>query len=337
MAWCWFNATVSKPRHVGIHLKHNAMKNKILKLSNPCNERWENMKPNERGSYCDLCSKNVIDFTKLNQIEISEIMKKSGNRICARLTHSQLNSPLLNLENNFDLNFPKSKVAAGLILATSLTIGQTLHAENHSIKTEFIQSSDSIRNSKKEKSTSIPSEPKLDDIIIFKGKITSKDLKKPVENAKITFVTSQKILNTYTSIEGTFSIEIPTSLIDDDNVIRVSYYDIKEKRDNEMFFGYETKDYILTKDELKINFSIEAEPEVLYLGGIRAYSEKRKPVVLSNGVEIKYREFVKAQTGEKSSCSLENKDYLYFDSKFAIAIYGEKAKDGLYILTNKTE
>lgn len=104
-----------------------------------------------------------------------------------------------------------------------------------------------------------------------------------------------------------------------------------------MFFGYETKDYILTKDELKINFSIEAEPEVLYLGGIRAYSEKRKPIVLSNGVEIKYREFVKAQMGEKSSCSLENKDYLYFDSKFAIAIYGEKAKGGLYILTNKTE
>lgn len=313
------------------------MKNKILKLDNPCNEKWEDMKPNERGSYCDLCSKNVIDFTKLNQIEISEIMKKSGNRICARLTHSQLNSPLLNLETNFDLNFPKSKAVAGLILATSLTMGQTLHAENQTIKTEFVQSSDSIVNSKKEKSTSKPNEPKLDDTIIFKGKITSEDLKKPVENAKITLVTSQKILSVYTSKDGTFSIEIPTILIDDDNVIRVSYYDIKEKRENEMFSGYEIKDYILSKAELKTNFLIEAKPEVLYLGGIGAYSEKRKPIVLSNGVEIKYREFVKAQMGEKSSCSLENKDYLYFDSKFAIAIYGKKAKDGLYILTNKTE
>ncbi|WP_378172577.1 hypothetical protein [Aquimarina sp. SS2-1] len=313
------------------------MKNKILKLDNPCNEKWENMKPNEKGSYCDLCSKNVVDFTKLNQIEISEIMKKSGNRICARLTYSQLNSPLLNIENSLDLNFPKSKVAAGLIIATSLTIGQTLHAENQTIKTEFFQSSDSKVDSKKEKIASKPSEPKLDDIIIFKGTVTSEDLKKPVENAKITLVTSQKILNVYTSKGGTFSIEIPISLIDDDNVIRVSYYDVKEKRENEMFFGYETKDYILSKEELKTNFSIEAEPEVLYLGGIGAYSEKRKPIVLSNGVEIKYREFVKAQMGEKSSCSLENKDYLYFDSKFAIAIYGNKAKDGLYILTNKTE
>lgn len=313
------------------------MKNKILKLDNPCNEKWENMKPNERGSYCDLCSKNVIDFTKLNEIEISEIMKKSGNRICARLTHSQLNSPLLNLENNFDLNFPKSKVAAGLILATSLTIGQTSHAENSMVKTEFVQNSDSKLDTTEEKSNSKPNEPKLNDTIVFNGQITSEDLKKPVENAKITLVTSQKILNAYTSTDGTFSIEIPTSLIDDDNVIRVSYYDVKEKRENEMFFGYETKDYILTKKELKTAFSIEAEPEVLYLGGIGAYSKKRKPIVLSNGVEIKYREFVKAQMGEKSSCSLENKDYLYFDSKFAVAIYGKKAKDGLYILTNKTE
>ncbi|WP_346883964.1 hypothetical protein [uncultured Algibacter sp.] len=313
------------------------MKNKILKLDNPCNEKWENMKPNEKGNYCDLCTKNVIDFTKLNQIQISEIMKKSGSKICARVTHSQLNSPLMNLENNFDLNFSNSKAAAGLILATSLTFGQTSHAESQSIKTEFIQSSDSIVNSKKEKSTSKPSELKLDKLIVFKGKITSEDLKKPVENAKITLVTSQKILNAYSSTDGTFSIEIPASLIDDDNVIRVSYYDVKEKRENEMFFGYETKDYILSKEELKTNFSIEAEPEVLYLGGIGAYSEKRKPIVLSNGVETKYREFVKAQMGEKSSCSLENKDYLYFDSKFAIAIYGKKAKDGLYILTNKTE
>ncbi|WP_343914566.1 hypothetical protein [Aquimarina litoralis] len=315
------------------------MKNKISKLDNPCDEKWENMKPNEGGSYCDLCSKNVIDFTKLNQVEISEIMKKSGNRICARLTYSQLNSPLLNLDNNLNLNlnFPTSKLAASLILTTSLTIGQTLHAKNQNIKTEFVQSSNSIVNSKEKKSPSKPSEPKSDDIIIFKGKIISKDLKKPVENAKITLVTLQKILNVYTSIDGTFSIEIPIGLVDDDNVIRVSYYDVKETRGNKMFFGYETMDYVLSKKELKTNFSIEAKPEVLYLGGIGAYHEKRKPIVLSNGAEIKYREFVKAQMGEKSSCSLKNKDFLYFDSEFAMAIYGKKAKDGLYILTDKTE
>lgn len=294
----------------------------------------EGMKPNEIGRYCDLCSKNVVDFTRLNQIEISEIMKKSENRICARLTHSQLNSPLLHLDNNFELSIPKSKVAAGLMLATSLTIGQTSYAENYSIKTELIQSYDSILNSKKEK-LNTNSNLKLIDIIVFKGKVTSEDLKKPLENAKVTLVTLQKIFDTYTSKDGTFSLEIPTSLIDNNNVIRVSYNDIKEKRKNEMFFGYETKDYILSKKELETNFSIEARPEMLYRGGVGAYSEKRSPIVLSNGIEIPYREFIRAQSGKKSSCSLSNKNYLYFDQKFAIAIYGKKAKDGLYILIDK--
>lgn len=93
-----------------------------------------------------------------------------------------------------------------------------------------------------------------------------------------------------------------------------------------MFFGYETKDYILPKEELKTDFSIAAEPEVLYLGEIGAYFEKRKPIILSNGIEIKYREFVKAQVGKKSSCSLENKDYLYFDQSLQLLSMEKRQK-----------
>ncbi len=165
------------------------MKNKYLKLETPCNEKWEHMTPNEKGSYCDLCSKNVIDFTKLNEIEISEIMKKSGNKICARITHSQLNSPLLNLETHFDVKFPKSKVAAGLLLATSLTITPTVHAEHTMVKTEFVQNSNSELDTKEAPSTTKPNDHKIDDTIVFHGQITSEDLNKPVEKAKITFVT----------------------------------------------------------------------------------------------------------------------------------------------------
>ncbi|MGQ7947736.1 hypothetical protein [Flavobacterium sp. WC2509] len=39
------------------------MKNKFLKLDNPCSEKWKDMKPKDKGNYCDLCSKKVIDFT----------------------------------------------------------------------------------------------------------------------------------------------------------------------------------------------------------------------------------------------------------------------------------
>ena len=311
------------------------MKNKFLKLDNPCSKKWGEMKPNDQGSFCNLCSKNVIDFTNLSQDEISKTINRSGNNLCVRLTKTQLEAPIWSLERNFEFTIPKSNIAAGLMLVTSLSIGHTLHAENHNVKAEISQSSVIIANTKKEKIDPKTNEKRKVECTVFRGKITSEDLGNPVENAKITFVTSQKLISAYTSSDGTFSFEIPTDLIDNDNVIRVNYNDVNENR--ERFFGYETMDYILTKKELTAEYNIQAIPQILYVGGIGAYSEKSDPIVLSNGVEIKYRDFVKAKLGEKSSCSLENKDYLYFSSKFAIAIYGNKAKDGLYLLINKTE
>ena len=62
------------------------MKSKFLKLNKACSEQWENMTPNEKGSFCDVCSKNVIDFTQLSTREISEKIKNSKGEICARLT-----------------------------------------------------------------------------------------------------------------------------------------------------------------------------------------------------------------------------------------------------------
>ncbi|BDD08083.1 hypothetical protein FUAX_05150 [Fulvitalea axinellae] len=313
------------------------MKNKFLKLNNPCDEKWENMKPNRKGRYCDLCSKNIIDFTGLNQTEISEIIEKPGKRICARLTRSQLNAPIFSPGNDFKLNLPKSNVAAGLIIASALTVGQTLHAENLAVETELSPSPDKVLRSKKEKTNyTEPNEPKSDDFIIFKGIVTSKDLGKPVENSKITFVSPLKLYIAYSAKDGTFSMKIPADLIDNDNVIRVSYYDIKEKRNKDSFFQYETTDYILPRHEMTTEFAIEADPEEILLGEIDVYTEIGNPIVLSNGTEIKYREFAKAQLGKKSSCNLENKEYLYFDPDFAIAIYGQKAKDGLFILIDKT-
>lgn len=116
------------------------MKTKFLTLNRPCDEKWENMTPNERGSFCDSCSKNVIDFTRLSQLEISEIMKNSDGNICARVTKTQLRTPLFNLEpEKKSFRFPYSKVAAGLMLASSLTVGLPANANTPKVKTEIVQ------------------------------------------------------------------------------------------------------------------------------------------------------------------------------------------------------
>lgn len=131
-------------------------------------------------------------------------------------------------------------------------------------------------------------------------------------------------------------MEIPTYLIDDDNVIRVSYEDVKYKSKDEISTLYGKEDYILSKKEMKSLYIIQAESEQIVAGGIRSSYKRVDPIVLNYGSEIQYSEFEKALAGKKSLiCNLDNKEQLYFTPKFAVAIYGDKAKEGLYILMKK--
>lgn len=65
--------------------------NKIY-IPNPCSENWNEMSPEEKGRFCSVCSKCVIDFTEKNSQEIQEIIEeKSDDNICGRFYNHQLN------------------------------------------------------------------------------------------------------------------------------------------------------------------------------------------------------------------------------------------------------
>lgn len=311
------------------------MKTKFLHISKPCSENWENMESSDSGNYCDVCAKTVVDFTHLSQLEISKQVQKSTGNICARVTQTQLNMPLVNLEKSTEYKIPYSNVAAGLMLATTmLAAGQPMQSENKLIQTEISQ----FHKKGVEGETQDNQKPdlsKLDSFTSVKGIVTYQS-QVPVINAKITFVTAKRQFTTYSLKDGTFSFEIPTELIDDDNVIRASYGQIVEDKDQNNYADWGSKDFILSKAELKTTIKIVANSEVIMLGGMSVISaEDRIPIVLSDGNEIKYRDFAKARQGKKSSCNLENKEYSYFEPPAAIAIYGHKAKWGLYILNDK--
>ena len=86
------------------------------------------------------------------------------------------------------------------------------------------------------------------------------------------------MLSAYSLADGTFSLKIPSELIDDDNVIRVSYDEVETKKDEINRFGYGDKDYILSKEEMNSVYAIKAEPLVLVLGGI-GHVRKKDPVI----------------------------------------------------------
>jgi hypothetical protein len=311
------------------------MKANFLKIEKPCEEKWENMTPNDKGNFCDLCSKNVIDFTQLSQIEISKILSKSKGKICARVTSDQLKMPLIDTKPTHEFNFPFKNVAAGIMIASTLIGCQNTTKGKVSVETEQIASTNSLNQLENKKTKTKPEQPTAPNVTTFKGKVTSEKTGKPIENAEIIFAHAQKQFRKYTAFDGTFSMEIPNELIDDDNVVRVLYWNAKKTEEKESQFGYQGADYILTKSELKSDFNIKATKLEIYLGGIIGYPADYSPIVLVNGKETSYKEFQKAQEGKKSTCDINNKDFLFFESKEAIAIYGQRAKDGLYIITDK--
>ncbi|AYZ13678.1 hypothetical protein EGY05_17780 [Chryseobacterium arthrosphaerae] len=68
---------------------------KNLHIPEPCSEDWESMSPKEKGRFCSVCNKCVIDFTQKNPLEIRQIIdeKRSTDvQVCGRFYDYQLNT-----------------------------------------------------------------------------------------------------------------------------------------------------------------------------------------------------------------------------------------------------
>jgi Gram-negative bacterial TonB protein C-terminal len=62
-----------------------------ISIPKPCHEDWSKMSPNEKGRFCQSCSKSVIDFTEMPQQSIEKYLNNNGDkRICGRFKVSQL-------------------------------------------------------------------------------------------------------------------------------------------------------------------------------------------------------------------------------------------------------
>lgn len=63
-----------------------------LEISTPCSENFNEFKSTEKGSFCDSCRKEVIDFTKFRTDEIASYFRShSSQNTCGRFTSKQLN------------------------------------------------------------------------------------------------------------------------------------------------------------------------------------------------------------------------------------------------------
>ena len=96
-----------------------------LKIHEPCHENWAKMTPAEQGKFCDVCQKNVYDFTQSSATEINKFVKKNSN-FCGRLTTQQLEKEY-NTQEYSGINY--KKVGAFLGITSALTFAEPTQAQ----------------------------------------------------------------------------------------------------------------------------------------------------------------------------------------------------------------
>ncbi len=120
--------------------------NKIY-IPNPCSENWNEMNPEEKGRFCAICSKCVINFTEKNSQEIQEIIEeKSDDSICGRFYNHQLNindSKSIKIKERFfdyiPLSFQNNRFSLGLLSLILFLTGCSKSKENCSAITGEIK------------------------------------------------------------------------------------------------------------------------------------------------------------------------------------------------------
>lgn len=233
-----------------------------IKFQNPCSVLWESMQDDANGKFCDKCSKCIIDFTDKTEEQIENFLKKeNGNEICGRITTKSL-----------------SAAAAGIVLMTNLTFAQAQAKNNFGSTTE-----QKITNTTK-----------------ISGKIVHKTKKKAIANAGIIFVSKKQYLKTFSVENGEFSLEIPTTILEKNNLLYINFDEINSQIRNKP----ERKPPIVIDDDLFENATIffskndnirdkefQIESKHVYIGGIAIMVESPPDYYYFNGKSISERKF----------------------------------------------
>lgn len=108
-----------------------SMKKKFtLEIASPCSENFDKMTPNESGSFCNSCMKNVIDLSKKTNSEVAKFISENKNtNICARLKTTQLAEEFQFNETSKINNLKYAAVAASIMLASNVTAQEKNAAE----------------------------------------------------------------------------------------------------------------------------------------------------------------------------------------------------------------
>ena len=183
-----------------------------LSIENPCHKKdWHTMKDVDKGKFCSVCSKNVMDFATWQDKEIIAYLNNTDASICGRLNHSQLNR-IIAINKPSEIKYWHKLVASLVVLTTASNLDATNNIVNKPISQQQENS-----NSKKLPYRTVAINDSIKNVI--KGILIEESSNNPIANTEI--VVKDTKLTTKTDALGNFEILIPQDYPHDNIVLLV--------------------------------------------------------------------------------------------------------------------
>ncbi|MEP4533412.1 MAG: carboxypeptidase-like regulatory domain-containing protein [Cyclobacteriaceae bacterium] len=98
-----------------------------ISISEPCKENWSDFSSTNDGAFCSSCCKEVVDFSKMSETELTNYFKDQRGRVCGRFQKFQLKS--YNIDNLKEPYLNLNWISAGLLGITLLSNPSKVKAE----------------------------------------------------------------------------------------------------------------------------------------------------------------------------------------------------------------
>ncbi len=223
-----------------------------IRIPEPCHEKWHEMSPTEKGRFCQVCTKEVVDFSHKSDEQIIKYADQNDN-LCGRFHSSQLDRKLtLNRkERNGFLSY-----AASLLLPITLLFSNESFSQGKPTKVE--------QTEKDYRSIGVGryAQTKVNDSIVVSGTIMDKEENLPLPGANV--VIRGKSVGVQTDFDGNYTINAQVG-----DTIEVSY------------LGFATQSFVIEENSTNISCSLKYDDmlmgETVMIGMITSIDHGQYP------------------------------------------------------------
>lgn len=211
-----------------------------LDISQPCQERWGDMKALPGGRYCAQCEKTVVDLSDKTDDEVISFFLQQEGTVCSRLSPNQLNRPLT-YSLSHDSGWKRTAYVLSTLLGISVT-GSFAQTQPSTKPVSFIQAETDL----------VSINPNTNPTSEDSSKYITGQVADSVDNTPLAYAIvsiPNHHIGTLSDSNGYFKIEIPASVKDTEFTVELK------------MVGYKTKKIPLTLNSDHITYVLNAELE----------------------------------------------------------------------------